>query len=578
MWEIWNEPDLAGFWRGTPGQYAALLAAAYRQIKSADPNAGVLLGGLAQGGGANAVFLQQILGDPVNPAGYFFDYHNIHSNWRYMDWIVSQIQNNRAILSSYGFPKPVVVTESSYTSDPAYQNLVGYQDGEAGQARYVSDALRTITGQGVPVGIWAIFDDNASADPYARTGIVRTDLAAKPSFFAFQQVAAQQTSATCSRGQYRADYYANASLSGGPAFTRCENAVSYDWGTGGPGNGLAADNFSVRWVGTFDFSAGSYTFTATADDGIRVWIDGGLVIDAWRDQAPTTYQATRSLAAGAHEVKVEYFEHTGGAVARLGWALVTTGGCGRGQYLAEYYGNVSLTGAPVVSQCEGGIDHVWGSGSPVGSVPADNFSVRWTGQFDFPGGDAVFSATADDGIRVWLDGTLIIDAWRDQSATTYQATRYVSTGTHGVRVEYYDRTYDAVARVGWQTGASPCGLGQYLAEYYNNTMLSGTPVFARCETAVDHAWGLGGPGNGIGTDNFSARWTGRFSFAGGNTTFTATADDGIRVWVDGALIIDAWRDQPATTYQATRNLTAGPHDVKVEYYERGIDATARVSW
>jgi hypothetical protein len=577
MWEIWNEPDLSYFWRGTPGQYAETLARAYQQIKRADPNASVLLGGLAQGGGANSVFLQQILSDPVNPAGYFFDYHNVHSNFRYMDWIVSQIQNNRAILSSYGFPKPVVVTEASYTSNPSYQSLVGYQDGEAGQARYLSDALRTIVGQGVPVAIWASLRDGATVDPYAQSGLARTDLSAKPSFFAFQQVA-QQAPATCSTGQYRAEYYGNTSLSGGPAFTRCESAINYDWSVGGPGNGIAADNFSVRWVGTFGFSAGTYTFTATADDAIRLWIDGGLVIDAWRDQSPTTYRATRSLSAGNHEVKVEYYERTGGAVARVNWSLASTASCPGGQYLAEYYGNVDLSGTPVVTQCEANIDRMWGSGSPVGGVGADNFSVRWTGQVYFPGGDAIFTTIADDGVRVWLDGALLLDAWRDQSASTYQVTRYVPAGTHGIRVEYYDRTGDAVARVGWQVPSSACGVGQYLAEYHDNSVLGGSPRFVRCETAIDYAWGTGGPGNGLGSDNFSARWSGRFNFAGGSTTFTATADDGIRVWVDGSLIIDAWRDQSATTYQATRALSAGQHDVKVEYYDRGLDARVRVSW
>jgi hypothetical protein len=202
MWEIWNEPDLAYFWRGTPGQYADALARAYRQIKRADPNASVLLGGLAQGGGANSVFLQQILADPYNPAGYFFDYHNVHSNFRYMDWIVSQIQSNRNILSSYGFPKPVVVTEASYTSNPTHQNLVGYQDGEAGQARYVSDALRTVVGQGVPLVIWASLRDGTTDDPYAQSGLLRPDLSTKSSFLAYQQ-AAQQGPIICSTGQYQ---------------------------------------------------------------------------------------------------------------------------------------------------------------------------------------------------------------------------------------------------------------------------------------------------------------------------------------------------------------------------------------
>jgi hypothetical protein len=70
-------------------------------------------------------------------------------------------------------------------------------------------------------------------------------------------------------------------------------------------------------VKTQSFAAGSYTFTATADDGIRVYLDGALVIDQWRDQSPTTYTATRQVTAGNHQVRMEYYENAGGAVARL---------------------------------------------------------------------------------------------------------------------------------------------------------------------------------------------------------------------------------------------------------------------
>ena len=82
----------------------------------------------------------------------------------------------------------------------------------------------------------------------------------------------------------------------------------------------------------------------------------------------------------------------------------------------------------------------------------------------------------------------------------------------------------------------------------------------------------------VGVIYFSARWTGRFDFTAGTYTFTARADDGIRVWVDGSQIINAWKDQSATTYQATIVLTEGQHEVKVEYYERRYDAVAQMSW
>ena len=55
----------------------------------------------------------------------------------------------------------------------------------------------------------------------------------------------------------------------------------------------------------------------TGDDGIRVLVDGTPVIDGWFYQAPTTYTADVALSEGEHTVVVEYFEQTGGAVARF---------------------------------------------------------------------------------------------------------------------------------------------------------------------------------------------------------------------------------------------------------------------
>jgi hypothetical protein len=124
---------------------------------------------------------------------------------------------------------------------------------------------------------------------------------------------------SCPTGQYLAEYYNNIGLSGSSTFTRCEPSIYYSWGSTGPGNGLPDDNFSARWTGNFNFNAGTYTFTATADDGIRVWLDGNLIIDAWIDQPPTTYQATRTLSSGEHSIKVEYYEKGGGAVAQVSW-------------------------------------------------------------------------------------------------------------------------------------------------------------------------------------------------------------------------------------------------------------------
>jgi glucose/arabinose dehydrogenase len=255
--------------------------------------------------------------------------------------------------------------------------------------------------------------------------------------------------AGCPIGQFRASYFANRTLSGTPATVRCETGLNNSWGTGGPpGTGVGPDNFSARWVKRQNFAAGSYTFAATADDGVRVYLDGTLIIDQWKDQGPTTYTAVRQLTAGTHEIRVEYYEHTGGAVSRFS-VTASAPSCPTGQYRASYFPNRTLTGTPAIVRCEAAVNYNWGTGSPPGTVVGPNsFSARWVATRSFATTRSyTFTATADDGVRVYLDGALIIDQWKDQGATTYTAVRQVTAGTHEVRVEYYEHTGGAVARL-----------------------------------------------------------------------------------------------------------------------------------
>ena len=126
-------------------------------------------------------------------------------------------------------------------------------------------------------------------------------------------------------------------------------------GRGRAGGSIPVDGFSVRWSGSFGFQAGDTTFTATADDGIRLWVDGTLLIDQWIDQAPTSYSATRTLTAGVHDVRVEYYEGGGGAVARLTWSAATAPPptCSGG-FQAQYFANTSLAGPATLARCEAG--------------------------------------------------------------------------------------------------------------------------------------------------------------------------------------------------------------------------------
>jgi hypothetical protein len=128
---------------------------------------------------------------------------------------------------------------------------------------------------------------------------------------------ATYTLTACPAGSYRAQYFANRTLSGGAATIRCEPApLDQNWGSGGP-PGTGVNNFSARWTGTFSFPGGSRTFTATSDNGIRVWLDGVRIIDRWGSAGTT--RRTRTVAAGQHTVRIDYWEGTGPASARVSW-------------------------------------------------------------------------------------------------------------------------------------------------------------------------------------------------------------------------------------------------------------------
>lgn len=132
-------------------------------------------------------------------------------------------------------------------------------------------------------------------------------------------------------GQWKGEYYNNTNLAGSPAMVRPDGAgfLNFNFGSGGPGSGcgLDVDYFSARWTRTLNFGTGVYRFSVTGDDGVRLYIDGNLQIDKWFSQGATTYTADVSLSSGNHEVKLEYFEGGGAAIALLSWSDPTGVNC-----------------------------------------------------------------------------------------------------------------------------------------------------------------------------------------------------------------------------------------------------------
>lgn len=115
-------------------------------------------------------------------------------------------------------------------------------------------------------------------------------------------------------------------------------------------------------------------------------------------------------------------------------------------------------------------------------------------------------------------------------------------------------------------------------EYFNNTTLQGTPVLIRNDNNINFNWKGGSPSASVKKDNFSAKWTKTENFDGGTYAFTVSNDDGMIISLDGKVIFNNWKDQPASTKKFNVGIPVGPHTITVVYYENRGDASAKVSW
>lgn len=422
-----------------------------------------------------------------------------------------------------------------------------------------------------------------------------------------------------SNANWYGEYFDNQSLSGSPVFTRYDSNINFDWGTGSPDGSVPSDHFSARWTASPYASAGTWRFSVAADDGVRFWVDGNLLIDKWFDQSAPTYTADMYLGAGNHTLRLEYYDDVVNAKISLGFSQVggtttttttytyipppppvtyyvapvlpayasTTTGVWHGQY----FSNVSLSGSPALTRDDATLNFNWLEGSPGAGIPVD-FSVRWDSVQNAPVSDNyTIMATSDDGVRVWVDGALVIDAWYDHGPQTFTATRYLNAGGHNVRVDYYDSNLGAMVSVQLvgssggvvappapgvvYTGSTTTGV--WHGQFYNNIWLTGTPVLKKDTNVLNFNWGEGRPYTSVNKD-FSARWDSvQNAPYSGNYLISAASDDGARVYVDGALVIDAWYDHLPLNFTAVRYLTAGPHNFRVDFYDSNLGAFINVT-
>ncbi len=124
----------------------------------------------------------------------------------------------------------------------------------------------------------------------------------------------------------------------------------------------------------------------------------------------------------------------------------------------------------------------------------------------------------------------------------------------------------------------PVGL---VAQYYNNINLSGTPVAAEIAPNIDYNWNCeNSPAPGVTGAQWSGSWTGMVKANTSETyTFYLSGDDGVRLYVNGQLLIDQWHDLASPTYSASINMLAGQwYQITVQYYNNTGWENLKLEW
>ena len=271
----------------------------------------------------------------------------------------------------------------------------------------------------------------------------------------------------------------------------------------------------------------------------------------------------------------------------------------------------------VLARKDSDIAYNWGNQPPSTGLKANNWSSLMGAYVMAPKtGDYSIGVNYNDGVRIWLGGKKIVDDWTDwvacpngPAATCDNANMvkkraakvHMEQGkVYPLRVEYYDVSNRAILKMFWKipggtTGdiipktaffttynpnpAHGTGTG-LLGMYYSGSDFNNY-VFYRKDATVNFDWKLDAPRKDMAVDNFSAKWNGkirpRFSE---EYTFSVTAKDGVKVWVNNEVVIDQYHDvlQP-TTWTGKISLGAGKvYPIQIEYYNSQGAASMSLKW
>ncbi|MBI0577731.1 glucosaminidase domain-containing protein [Neobacillus cucumis] len=367
------------------------------------------------------------------------------------------------------------------------------------------------------------------------------------------------------------ELYSNVNLTGNPVILGGKGAstlikdLDFNWGNHSPSPLIPEDNYSARFTRKVTIhDPGYYVVKANADDGVRVFIDGKQVIDSWKYQAELERKAGVELTAGIHSIKVEYYDGKIGSKLKFDLAK----------------------GKTTFSKAEKALRYNWGFGSPDIEVQPDHFTATFDQSQYLAAGDYFIQTLADDGVQVDVNGRRVIDrnSYSFDSITDRALLTNIPEGNQEITTHYYEGTSNAVLF------SEIVKFGDWLAYYYPNETLSGTPIAAKVEKAgssygrLSENLGYNSPIPGtIKADHFSAKYVTAKRVPAGDYVLRTGADDGVQVYIDGKLVLNRFTNggfrEDSIKLKINDNGTADDKDIhwiEVRYKEASQSARVEV--
>jgi len=179
-----------------------------------------------------------------------------------------------------------------------------------------------------------------------------------------------------------------------------------------------------------------------------VWATAPYLHDGSAATLADAVRAHNNVTVGDADLNrlVAYLREIGSEEANAPSPQVNGGGL-----VGRYYSGMALAGNPLLTRTEA-VNFNWGSGAPAAGMPANQFSVRWTGSITIPSsGSYRVRTVSDDGVRLWLDGTQRINNWSNHATSTNTSDTISFTAGQRVAVtlEYFENGGQAVMQLQW---------------------------------------------------------------------------------------------------------------------------------